>query len=242
MIKIAICDDEKIFVDILYSHLKSIFENMYIDVQFYLFQSASSLIRAYRTHNFDILFMDIDMPVMSGFDAAKEIRNMSLYTMIVFVTSKHDLVYNSFEYNPFYFICKSSHKNLLADLTHVSEKILIHSRQKMKIEIKDIILGKQYVPVGDILYIKSEKHYLLYYLNSNNSVPIKERGKIGEKEVELLNFDFFRPHQRYLVNMNNINRFDAILNTIMMINNDLIPISKGLKSEALEKYRIFKRR
>lgn len=241
MIKIAICDDEKIFVDILYSHLKTTFENIYIEVQFYLFQSASSLIRAYKSNNFDVVFLDIDMPVMSGFDAAKEIRSMSLYTMIIFVTSKHDLVYNSFEYNPFYFICKTSHKNLLADLTHVSEKILTHSRQKKKIEIKDSTIGKQYVSVGDILYIKSEKHYLLYYLNSNNSVPIKERGKIREKD-ELLDFDFFRPHQRYLVNMNNINCFDILLNSIIMINNDSVPISKGLKAEALEKYQIFKRR
>ena len=42
--------------------------------------------------------------------------------------------------------------------------------------------------------------------------------------------------------MNNINCFDILLNSIIMINNDSVPISKGLKAEALEKYQIFKRR
>ena len=242
MLKIAICDDEKIFIDTLYSHLKPIFNNMYNESEFSSFQNAPALLNAFKADNFDVIFLDIDMPKMSGFEVAKEIRNISTSTLIIFVTSKHDLVYNSFDYQPFYFICKSSIEKLQNDLTHVAEKLTAFFRQNKKIEIEDIATGKFAVSLSDIIYIKSDKHYLLYYLNNGDKTPLKERGKIAKKEVELAHYDFLKPHQRYLVNMNYINRFDTILNSILMTNKDIIPISKSSKDDVLEKFRIFKRR
>lgn len=240
MLKIAICDDERIFIDILHSHLKPIFNAVSSETEFETFQSAVSLLRAFNTTNFDVVFLDIDMPGMSGFEVAKAIRDISYYTLIIFVTSKHELVYNSFDYNPFYFICKGD--SLESDLSHVAEKVSVYFRQHKNIEITDIVAGKVSISLRSILYIKSEKHYLLYYLNNGDDVPLKERGVLGKKEEELYDYNFFKPHQRYLVNMNHVRRFDSLINSITLSNGYTIPISKGLKADALEKFRIFKRR
>lgn len=242
MIKIAICDDEKIFIDMLHSNLQDIFSNMPVDVEFSTFSSPTTLLRTYKTKHFDAIFLDIDMPNTSGFSVAKSIREISLNTLIIFVTSKHDLVYDSFEYQPFYFICKSSQDNLYSDLSHVSEKILMYFKQKKKIEITDIVAGKVFIPISDILYIKSEKHYLLYYLKNGDGIPLKERSTISIKKQELLSYDFFNPHQRYLVNMNHIAHFDSLINTITMKNGDQIPISRNAKNDAFKTFKSFKRR
>ncbi len=242
MLRIAVCDDEKIFTDNLRYHLTAMFENLSVNIEISDFQNASLLIRAYRSNAFDVVFLDIDMPAMSGFDAAKAIRDISNKTMIIFVTSKRDLVFDSFEFQPFYFICKSSTESFSNDLKNAVEKISAFTRQSRNIEINDCYAGKTLVPAGDILYIKSEKHYLLYYLNNSDELPIRERRKLGDREDEMLEYDFFKPHQRYLVNMNSVWRFDSLLNIITLTNKDKVPISKGLKAKALERYMIFKRR
>ena len=242
MLKVAICDDEKIFIDTLHAHLKPIFDTMFSETEFSTFQNAELLLRSYKTENFDVLFLDIDMPGISGFEVARAIRDVSYHTLIIFVTSKHELVYNSFDYNPFYFICKGSPDKLEADLTHVAEKISAYFRQNKNIDVTDIVAGKISVSLSDIMYIKSEKHYLLYYLKNDDGIPLKERGVLSKKEDELSSYDFFKPHQRYLVNMNFVSRFDTMINSISMSDKEIIPISKALKNSALEKFRVFKRR
>lgn len=242
MVKIAICDDEKIFIDKLLSNLKNIFNDIPVDVSFYNFISASALLRAYKTENFDVIFLDIDMPNINGFSVAESIRNISLNTLIIFVTSKHELVYNSFEYQPFYFICKSSQENLYSDLSNVSKKIFKYFKQKKKIEILDSVAGSVYISINDILYIKSEKHYLLYYLNNSDEIPLKERATLSSKKDELIQLDFLNTHQRYLVNMNHIARFDSMINSITLKSGDQIPISKSLREKTFEAYKVFKRR
>jgi len=95
---------------------------------------------------------------------------------------------------------------------------------------------------GDILYICSEKHYLLYYTADNALVPYKERGTIAEKEIEFYAYRFIRPHQRYLVNVNHIDRFDCASNTITLTTGEQLPISKAMKDEAFRKYKEYKRK
>lgn len=242
MIKIAICDDERIFVDKLLSNLKCIFDDMPVDVSFSCFLSATALIREYNTAHFDVIFLDIDMPHVDGFSVAESIRKISLNTLIIFVTSKHDLVYNSFEYQPFYFICKSNQEKLYFDLSHVSKKILAYFKQKKKIEVLDSVAGSVFVSISEIMYIKSEKHYLLYYLNNGDEIPLKERAVLSSKKDELMQLDFLNTHQRYLINMNYISRFDSMINSITMKNGEQIPISKRLRTTAFEAYKKFKRR
>ena len=115
-------------------------------------------------------------------------------------------------------------------------------RPNKKIEISDAYIGKLYIPLKDILYIQSEKHYLLYYLLEKDSIPIKEREILSTREHELECFDFFKPHRRYLVNMQHIHRFDITLNSIVMPNGGTIPISKSLRDNAFDKFRKFMRR
>ena len=56
------------------------------------------------------------------------------------------------------------------------------------------------------------------------------------KENELSSFDFFKPHLRYLVNMQHVGRFDLTLNSILLSNGTSIPISKSLRDSAFEKF------
>lgn len=243
MIQIAICDDEKIFIDNLYRQLSYSFHNLDFETYIYTYQSAAILLDEFDLHKFDVVFLDIDMPSVSGFDAAKRIREISPDTKIIFVTSKHDLVYNSFEYQPFYFIRKRELNELFSELEHVAKKLLSHFRQSQIIHINDSLAVNREIPIRNIIYIKSEKHYLLYYtVNADISHPPCERGTLSAKENSLTECGFIKPHQRYLINMSHIKSFETSNNIIIMSDNTKIPISKNLKPNVLEQYRIYKRR
>ena len=74
MLKIAICDDEQIFIDILKSQLNGIFSQLNADVCIYPFSGAGALINYMDSTYFDVIFLDIDMPEITGFDAAKKVK------------------------------------------------------------------------------------------------------------------------------------------------------------------------
>ena len=241
MIRIAVCDDSALYTEILYAHLQKILYDRRTDASVITYQSADMLLREHAFQPFDVLFLDIDMPTVTGFAIAKEIRRTSGQTYIIFVSAKHELVYNSFEYTPFYFICKTDETALRHELDHVMGKLLLHFQQNRKITICDASQGVVVLRLQDIIYIQSDKHYLHYFV-SGRSMPYCERGTLAQKAAELDCPDFIKPHQRYLVNMNHIAKFGGLIGTISLDNGIQIPISKSMKDKALTSYLICKRR
>lgn len=72
MIRIAVCDDEVIFVRCLRDMVEALFEKQGMEFQCFVYTSAPELIRAHRKEEFQLLFLDIDMPEMSGMELAAE--------------------------------------------------------------------------------------------------------------------------------------------------------------------------
>lgn len=239
--RIAVCDDELVYTQLIADHLKLITQMQAIDVCVCQYTDPALLLKAHREAPFDAIFLDIDMPDISGFEAAEAIRAGAVSTYIIFVTAKHDLVYDSFEYSPFYFLCKASEDDLKRDLNHVMRKLMLHFRQNQKITIQDSSFGPSIVAIRDIRCISSDKHYLLYH-TVHSAIPYKERGTLTAKEIEYYAYRFIKPHQRYLVNMEHIARFDTLANTITLVNGETIPVSKKEKDEAFRKYKEYKRK
>ena len=66
MIRIAVCDDEVIFVRCLRDMVEALFEKQGMEFQCFVYTNAPELIQAHRKEEFQLLFLDIDMPEMSG--------------------------------------------------------------------------------------------------------------------------------------------------------------------------------
>lgn len=93
MIRIAVCDDEVIFVRCLRDMVEALFEKQGMEFQCFVYTSAPELIRAHRKEEFQLLFLDIDMPEMSGMELAAEIRAMNSAAALIFVSSHSDFVF-----------------------------------------------------------------------------------------------------------------------------------------------------
>ena len=237
--RIAVCDDEQVYTAMMADHLELICRMQAIDAAFFRYTDPEQLLEDQLKNPFDAVFLDIDMPVISGFSAAERICDTGTY--IVFVTAKHDLVYDSFEYSPLYFICKATEDDLKRDLNRAMRKLMLHFRQNQKLTVHDSTYGTAFVPVRDILYIQSDKHYLLYH-TTGSKLPFKERGSLAARELEFFAYRFVKAHQRYLVNMSHIERFDDLSNVITLTDGQTIPVSKKEKAEAFRRFKEYKRR
>ena len=127
--RIAVCDDEQVYTALMADHLELISRMQAIDIEILRYTYPSLLLLDQQREQFDAIFLDIDMPEISGFTVAERIFDSGTY--IIFVTAKHDLVYDSFEYSPLYFICKATEDDLKRDLNKAMRKLMLHFRQRI---------------------------------------------------------------------------------------------------------------
>lgn len=145
------------------------------------------------------------------------------------------MFFYSFDFQPFHFIRKIPSDQLESQLKNVIKKLARHIKQN---DILILELAYSEKALRDILYISSEKNYLVYHLINSQ---IRVRGKISEISKQLASYDFIRIHNRIAVNMKNISMIDYPNDEIKLKNNDIISIGRSYKKDLNEKYTLYLR-
>ncbi len=239
--RIAICDDNKEILIFLKSTLYNLFKQYLVDFEVFGFYSGNELLESYRENKFDVIFLDIDMPKVTGFDVAKTIREEFSKCYIIFISSHSELVYDSFDFQPFDFVRKTLNESLNQKLSQVVKKIIFHSKQSKIIVFEDECKRKRPIPVKNIIYLESEKHYINYYVIGESS-PFRLRGTIKECETEFEKYDFIRIHKGYIINLRYVDFIDRSKDEIQLKESSArLPISRNFKNGIEEKYKLYLR-
>lgn len=240
MINIAVCDDSPEFAELMVQHLKRLCAynapsraDLRVEGAF---NSASAVIEYLKSNTIDILFLDIDMPGMGGFELAKMLCTAYPDTIIIFVSAYEEFVYSSFEFCPFRFLRKSHLTNEL-DVTFekVIEKCIINNEA---LEF-DTTEGELTLRAVDILYFEGEKNY--YLINTRQGRVYKCRGTMKVLEQEIKKYDFFRIHSAYIVNLSHIESISSG-GFVVMKNSRRLSISSRRMQEFKNAYMEFIRR
>lgn len=222
MIKTAICDDEKFFVDELHTKIKDFFLNKRIDFQVTEYTSGKELAQHARDH--DLIFLDVKMQEQDGFKTAEELRKRGFSGHLIFVTIMKDDVYKAFEYEAFDYLVKPISK---ASFEHTMERFL----RSLKSSGKQLIITRKneqhIINYTDILYCEVINRKI--YLHLFGEKTVEYYGKLSELEQKL-GGGFFKSHRSYLVNLEYISGYNS--NEITLENGEKIPLSRGRK-EAL---------
>ncbi len=105
--RIAICDDEKVFAENILRKLKFEFGKRSQECSFVTVNRGEELLDICSKEKIDVVFLDIMMPVFDGFNIAERLRQTKKDIMIVFVSNKENTVFSSYKYNPIWFIPKN---------------------------------------------------------------------------------------------------------------------------------------
>lgn len=193
--KIIICDDEMVFVKKMRDEIERVCAILAVgqyEIKEYI--AAEELLSNEASEDFYIFFLDIDMPIISGFELAQKISEKYNNYSLVFVSSKNELVFQSFDYNPVSFIRKS---HLREELYKIMKKILseeIKQKRNLLLERDNSIVS---VKLSEIIYISNDKNYINYYTQKG---VYRARQSMKEVEVELQKAGFIRIHKSYLIN------------------------------------------
>lgn len=186
MIRIAVVDDEEIAVEKIRKTIENYLNKLNVKCQINLYTDPDKFLSDFLKCKFQALFIDLDMPIQSGFEVSDKIRKLNVNVPIVYITNRNDLVYKAFKYKAVGFIRKSFIDKELPDiLNQILKEIESHVH-----EISIVSSGKLYqVNIEDIIYVFSEDHDLLFHICNKKEI-LKMRGTLTSL-IELISFSDF---------------------------------------------------
>jgi DNA-binding LytR/AlgR family response regulator len=226
--QIAICDDEKVFRDVIKAYLEPYKANN-PEITETEFTCGEDLVAAYeKGTRFDLIFLDVEMKSMSGVEAGQQIRAVDNTVMFVFITSHTKYVPEAFILNAFQFLVKPVEREMF----NKEFDRAVRTYKKIKYRYNFTYKGKITVlEVKDVIYIETYNRHLRV---TSTTGAFEYLGNIAEEEKKLAEFGFLRCHKGYLVNMHYIFRPENSM--FELTSKDKVPISKHYKSEALAIY------
>lgn len=231
--KIAIVEDEKEHALLLESYIKNWSEKRGRQVICRIFDSPEAFLFEWaQEKDFAILFLDIQMPKMSGMELAKRIRKDSDLVGIVFTTGIVDFMQEGYEVSAIHYLLKPlSEEKVVSCL----EKFC----QKAQTESPSLVLrtqtGTQRFYARQIWWICAMGHHILAGAEQIPSGENKAGGlrrleasdSIGDVERVLpKDGSFVKCHRSYLVNLSHVYRIEKT--EVVLDNGDKIPLSRRL--------------
>ena len=219
--RIALIDDEEAWRTIIYQKIKKYFTEADIRI----FQSGSEFIQKQET--FDIVFLDIEMAGMDGFETAREYREYAPDCIIIILTTHSEMVKRGYQVNAFRYLDKI---NLDEELSEAAAAVRKRFQKSGKITVPLVGLGKKIFELKDILYVETEKRNICIHTWNESFISSLEIGEIEEMMGE----SFFRCHRSYIVNLDmvkEVNRLDLILK-----NGDTVLLSARKRADFKQRY------
>lgn len=127
--RIALCDNQTSFLHIFTKKLRDEFHQYSKLYEISSFADGNSLLAEHRNNPFEVIFLDIEMPFMSGLEVADALREHSDDTIIVFVSGKDSYVYKSLKFSPFRFIRKSKIFNEIQEVIRELHNELLNKQR-----------------------------------------------------------------------------------------------------------------
>lgn len=215
--KIAICDDERIFTDIFREKLEMTAEKCGIECTVSAFLNGAEMIS--MLNRFDAVFLDVDMPGLSGEETAEYIIGLEKTLPIIFVTNHDDFVFSSFRYRPFGFLRKRYIDSELEDIIKRLDKYLAEIERCYTFNSHNKLISVRF---NDINYIEVYGHETL--VHTANAVLTTSKA-LSVIEKELSEYGFIRTHKSYIVNTRYI--FSVERNSIILSNGENLPVSRN---------------
>ncbi len=229
--KCIIVDDEPLARNVIKAHLKS-FEDIEIVAEC---ENAIDAEKAIRDNKVNLVFLDIEMPKITGFDLINSIKSDA---KIIITTAYRNYAVKGYEYdivdyllkpisfdrfyraiNKYYKFAKASPIEVLEDASPSKNNTFIYLNS-------DKTIHKIYLI--DILFVESFREYIKIHTSTKTVMTKLPISKIEEK---LRENNFVRVHKSYIVSINKIEAFNS---RTITINENEIPIGRTYKERVMQ--------
>lgn len=234
--EIVVCDDEIAFGNKLITQVKEVICNSdYSDdnFKFQYFSSPKDLLDYMHHHVIDILFLDISMPELNGFDIAQFCMEYYSDICLIFISNFEQQVYFSIRFSPFRFLCKSTYEQYLSEAVNAAVSKLLKENEYITISNYNNITT---VKISHIIYVEKEKqkNYLSVHRFGNT---YRYRTTISAMSDILSSGGFIKISAGQLLNMKYISKIEDC--SVVLTTGNRLNISKQYRStlkQAFVKY------
>lgn len=231
-LKCIIVDDEPLAREVLEGHLQKL-DHITSVLQF---GNAQDALKYLENHETDIIFLDIEMPEMTGIEFLKALPHPPI---TIFTTAYRDYAFEGFELGVIDFLLKPISFGRFAQAVEKSREFLILKDQNTNFEnnLPEEIQSSVFVKSGvqriklqfeDVTHIQGLKDYAIIYTYSGKIVI---KGSIKAMLDIFPNKLFIRIHKSFIVSIPKISRIDR---NRIVINGQPLPIGRNYREE-LEK-------
>jgi DNA-binding LytR/AlgR family response regulator len=223
MLWIAVCDDDESVLKNVEAQLNILGKELNIAFTTYFFHSAEELLMSYP-QKVDLLFLDVQMPGMSGLGLAQKIRQHDSTISIVFMSNYAKYAVKGYKVQAYRYLLKPITTDIFRE--EIKDLILrLENSRKRTIFIATREKSYSLAP-QDIMYIETlpGKHLDFHCQDRKIEVPANLR----PWEEKLQNYDFYRCHNAYLVNLAYVDRVEK--EQVILINGEILPVSRRKKA------------
>lgn len=210
-INIAICDDNKNYVDEVIDYLESCPWKRNNKFIYHTFYSGESLVE-YK-QNFDFIILDIEMDKISGVDVKDIFYEINNNSRIIFLTNYDEYMPESFGKNVYGYINKDLICKMDIPLNKIFKEILEH---------RIFEIGDDMIDLYEVYYVSADGPYINIHYEHDYQIY---RMTLKEFVERVENTNFIRVHRSYFVNMRYVKNFDD--KTVILDNGAKLDISKG---------------
>ena len=159
MIKVAICDDNQIQLDLAVDIVSSYPKKLDIKA----FPLGTKLLEEVeKSGPFDIYILDLLMPEINGIEVAKALRDLGDNGKIIFLTSSLDYAIESYDVKAFYYMVKPIDVDKLYKVLDNATEDLVHESATVEIRTSN---GLVRIPTSDIMYVEIVNRALRYHIS-----------------------------------------------------------------------------
>ncbi|QNR25200.1 LytR/AlgR family response regulator transcription factor [Croceimicrobium hydrocarbonivorans] len=206
---------------------------------------AEEAVDLLNQEDFDLLFLDIEMPKLSGFDVLKAVNRK--LPAVIFTTAYDQFALNAFKVDAVDYLLKPI---VIADLKRAVEKAISRIQNNQTRDLKQFIEEKlantksqklaighmhgiDWVDFSEIIRCESESNYTQIITIKQNFLTAKT---LKQVEAQLPEDQFIRAHASHLVNINFVKSYQRGSGGVLfMSNGDHVPVSRQQKTALLNK-------
>ena len=196
----------------------------------------------------DLIFLDIKMPEMTGFELIAKIRNISFH--VIFTTAYDEFAINAFRVNAVDYLLKPIDAEELvnavkkveqriqqgktsAQMSRLVEQVnhLLHAKEKISLPTND---GISFIKVDEIIRCEADSNYTKVVCENKKYMVCKT---LKDLEILLKNNNFQRIHHSHLINLKHIDTYQrGKVGVVVMNNGDCVDVSRSRKGAFLDNF------
>ncbi|QKY71744.1 response regulator transcription factor [Lentibacillus sp. CBA3610] len=216
-------------------------------------ETGKQLVDLYTEHEPDVIFLDVQMPGISGVEAVKQIVELAYVQrpLFIFTTAYDDYAVDAFEIEAVDYLLKPYdddrfQKAIKRVRKQMEQNVL--TKDKSPISASQSAGSKLLVDNGDRMIVLSPD--AIYYAVPSNRMleihtkdeVIESRMTLQELEEKLQGLSFFRTHRSYLVNLNYVKEITPWINgayniTLQDKHQTILPVSRSARKILLETFK-----